>query len=142
MSKRTGGDRGAASPSPEQLPEAELEVLACLLRQGPATAAQIRQSLASFRPLTHGSVLTLLKRLSERGLVTREKSGQGKAFAYRPTRRSSPSFRKVLKRLMERVFGGDPVALVAALLESSPPNPEEVLQIRKMLDELQNREAK
>lgn len=128
--------------SPEDLPHTELEVLACLWNRGTSTAAEIRQSLAPFRPMAHASVLTLLKRLAEKGLVTREKSGRGKAFAYRATRRPQPTYRRLLGRLTERVFGGSSVALVASLLESQTPSQEELHQIRQLLDQLQDREGR
>ena len=123
--------------TPEELPDAELEVLACLWQRGPATAAEIRDWLEPFRPLAHGSVLTLLKRLRERGLVTREKSGRGKAFVFRPTQRPRPAYRRILGRLTRRVFGGDPVTVVASLLESRAPTPAEIRRIRQLLDDLE-----
>ncbi len=137
MNKKSRKEGAVKRPASEHLPDTEMEVLACLWCDGPATAAEIRQSLARFRPMAHGSVLTLLKRLSEKGLVAREKSGQGKAFVYQPTRRPEPTFRRILRKLTQRVFGGDPVALVAALLESQPPSPDQLRQIRQLLDELQ-----
>jgi len=126
----------AAGPptGPEHLPDAELEVLACLWNQGAATAAEVREALAPFRPMAHGSVLTLLKRLGEKGLVAREKAERGKAFVYRPTRRPQPVYRRILDKLIERVFGGSSVALVASLLESRIPDPQEIRQIKLLLE--------
>ena len=137
---RTGKAR--VGPAPERLPDAELEVLACLWNGKDATAGEIRESLARFRPMAHGSVLTLLKRLGEKGLVTRRKSGKGKAYSYRATRRPGPTYRRILANLTDRVFNGNPVTLVAALLESRTPSPEELDQIRQLLDDLQQPERR
>jgi predicted transcriptional regulator len=118
------------------VPDAELEVLACLHRQGKATARDIRESLHSYRPLAHASVLTLLTRLEARGLVSREKGPVGKAFIYVPTQRSKGTARQVLRKLLQRVFHGDGVALVTSLFQTKPPTHEELDRLEKLLGDL------
>lgn len=139
MAKKS--QRPAADPptAPEHLPDAELEVLACLWNRGSATAAEVREALAEFRPMAHGSVLTLLGRLSDKGLVSRAKADKGKAFVYRPTRRPQPVYRRILDQLTQRVFGGDAIALVASLLESRACGPDDIRQIKQLLAELERR---
>src|SRR5215204_516293 len=104
--------------SAPKLPDAEMDVLGCVYRRGEATARQIREDLAVERPMAHGSVVTLLKRLEQRRLLTRRKADAGKAFVYSATRKQSTTVRPVLQRLVNRVFGGDAVALVASLFET------------------------
>lgn len=133
---RTGKRQRESHPTAEHLPDAELEVLACLWNRGETTAAELRQQLADYRPMAHGSVLTLLNRLSQKGLVTREKSGRGKAYLYRAVPKPAPTYRRILRRLTERIFDGNPMALVATLLETYSPNQDELKQIRKLLDDL------
>ena len=122
-------------PQPD-LPPAERDVLACLHRLGDATARQIREALESFRPMAHGSVLTLLKRLEEKGLVAKEKGDTGKAFVYWARRQPRTTFRGLVQQLVQRVFHGDSTALVASLFESKPPTAEEVEKLQRLLDEL------
>src|ERR1051325_2374638 len=115
------------------LPDAELEVLACLQRQGQATAREIRESMESYRPMAHASVLTLLTRLEAKRLVSREKGPVGKAFVYVPTARSRKTGGNVLKRILQRVFHGDGVALVASLFQTKPPTREELNKLEQLL---------
>lgn len=125
------------------LPEAELDVMSCLWKTGPMTAREIREALALRRPLHHASVCTLLRRLEEKQFVSREKSGVGKAFRYRAEKRPAGPARRMLNNLLDRVFGGNGVALVASLLENRPPSKEELEQLQKLLDELkQQKESK
>ena len=133
MAKRS---RKRKLPAPDDLPGAELEVLACLWNRPGATAVEIRDSLHTFRPLTHGSVVTLLKRLSAKSLVTRQKAKRGKAFVYFAAHEAERGYRGILKRLVQRVFGGNSVALVASLLESNTPNAAQLQQIKQLLDNL------
>jgi BlaI family transcriptional regulator, penicillinase repressor len=120
------------------LPDAELEVLACLHRQRQATAREIRESMHRYRPMAHASVLTLLTRLEGKGLVSREKGPVGKAFIYLPTNRSKATPRNVLKRLLQRVFHGDGVALVTSLFQTKPPSHEELDQLEQLLANLRS----
>ncbi|MBI1853366.1 MAG: BlaI/MecI/CopY family transcriptional regulator [Planctomycetes bacterium] len=122
-----------------RLPTAELEVLACLTRHGHATARQMREAMESFRPMAHGSIVTLLGRLEAKGLVTKEKGPVGKAFVYSPTTRRGHTFRGVVRDVVQRVFGGDGVALVASLFETKPPTPAEIEKLQALLDELKSR---
>jgi len=118
------------------LPDAELDVLACLWRAGDGTARQVRETLKPYRPMSHGATVTLLKRLQAKGLLTRAKAAQGKAFVYRPTRGPEPTYRRILRDLKHRLFGGNGLSMVASLLETHPPTAEELDRLQAMLDEL------
>jgi BlaI family penicillinase repressor len=122
-----------------RLPDAELEVLTCLHRRGEATARDIREALWDQRPMAHGSVLTLLGRLERRGLVTRKKGPSGKAFVYLPTGRHTVALRPVMRRLVDRVFAGSPVDLVASLFETRPPTPQELDAIQRLVRDLRRK---
>lgn len=120
----------------ESLPDAELEVLACIWHQGKPTARQIREAMASYRPLAHASVMTLLQRLEDKGWIRRKKGPVGKAFIYEAARKPRVTQRKVVKDLVTRIFGGNSVAMVASLFESRPPTAEQVHELQQLLDGL------
>jgi BlaI family transcriptional regulator, penicillinase repressor len=124
-----------------KLPDAEMEVLTCLHRRGEATAREIREELLSQRPLAHGSVLTLLGRLERKGLVGRRKGPVGKAFIYAPTRQASATVRPLLKRVLNRVFDGNPVSMVASLFETRPPTPREIDELQRLVSDWKKRKA-
>jgi predicted transcriptional regulator len=121
-----------------KVPAAELDVLACLQRMGEATAREIGDALRGYRPMAHGSVVTLLKRLEAKALVTKRKAPIGKAFVYRPTAGVKSTYRDLLKRIRMRVFGGDSVALVASLYESKPPTAAELHELERLLERLRS----
>ena len=125
-----------------QPPDAELDVLACLWRRRRATARQVREALHSYRPMAHGSVVTLLNRLEARGLVARRKGPVGKAFVYRPTRSTRPAYRRIVRNIIKRLFGGDNLEMVSALLNAKVPTSDELDQLQQMLDELRSKRKK
>jgi len=104
----------------EKLPDAELEVLACLWQHREATARQIREIMGDYRPMTHGSMVTLLKRLESKGFVTRS---------------AQPTYRRILRDVVQRIFGGDGVEMVSTFLDTKPPSPRELDQLQRLLDQ-------
>jgi len=117
----------------DRLPDAELDVLSALWRSGEATVRELRASLDATRPMTHGALFTLLRRLEKKGLVVRRKGSVGKAFVYRSRPRPDPSYKKLARRLVERVFGGDRLKLVAALLETRAPSDAELDALQRLI---------
>jgi predicted transcriptional regulator len=120
----------------KNVPTAELEVLACLRQMEQATAREIRERMYAYRPMTHGSVVNLLKRLEAKKLITKKKGPVGKAFIYRPLAATAGIYENLLNRLLNRVFGGDSLALVSSLFETKPPDSRQLEELKKMLEEL------
>ncbi|MBL9138254.1 MAG: BlaI/MecI/CopY family transcriptional regulator [Verrucomicrobiales bacterium] len=123
------------------LPPAERDVLACLHQAGEATARDLREKLEAYRPMSHASVVTLLTRLAAKGLVAKEKGPVGKAFVFRPARRKGSAFRGAVNELVQRVFHGDPITLVASLFEGRAPTTEQVTRLEALLEDLKARQS-
>ena len=139
MGRSSNGPKthGAAA----NLPDTELEVLACLWQAGRATAREVREAMRGYRPMTHGAMATILKRLEGKGLLSRRKGPVGKAFVYEPTQCPEPTYRRLMRDLRDRVFGGSGVTMVASLFETQPPTAEELDTLQRLLDELRRNHA-
>lgn len=123
------------------LPPAELDVLQCLWEADEMTARQAREMLAQRRPLSHSSVCTLLERLSGKGFVTRKKGISGKAFVYKAKIAPNRTRGQVIGGIVDRVFGGSGVDLVASLLETKPLTASEIGQLQCLIDDLKSKHA-
>ncbi len=139
MAKRKAKGAARSKRTPEGLPDAELEVLACLWQKRQATARETREAMAPYRPMTHGAMVTLLKRLEGKGLVSKAKAPVGKAFVYTPTQKPEPVYRRLMRDLHERIFGGSGVKMFASLLEARPPSADELAALQTLLDELRQK---
>ncbi len=126
----------------ERLPDAELEVLACLWLKGEITARQIRDAIEPYRPLAHASVLTLLGRLQTKGLISRRKGNVGKAFVYRATKKPDPTYRQLTGDVLQRIFGGNGVAMVASLFQAKTPTQDEISELEQLLADLKRKKTK
>lgn len=119
-----------------RIPDAEADVLAALFDAQEATARSLREALSRKRPMAHGTVVTLLRRLEARGLVKRRKADQGKAFVYRPAKGHARTFGPGASSLVQRAFGGRPAALVASLFETRPPSSQELDELEQLVEQL------
>ena len=121
-----------------KVPDAERDVLVCLNRLERATVKEIQESLTPVRELDASSVLTLLKRLEVKKLVTKRKADKGKAYVFRPTAASKKACRHLMKDLFQHVFAGDTMAFMASFFETRKPTDAEIEQLKELLDELKS----
>jgi len=111
----------------------QLSVMKALWRVGPATLGEIHAALAEEgRALAPTTVATLLQRLGTQGWVKHKKRGQ--KFEYRALIAEKEAADGVLKRMLSAFFGGKVSALAAQLLESEDLSPEELQEMRRLIE--------
>ena len=116
--------------------DSELEVLKVLWAHGPNTVRNVSSILESQgRTWAYTTVLTMLHRLRDKGVVVAEKVGNADRFEAALSRDNV--VREQLSHLMGR-FGEEGVApLMLALVENNRFTPEEIEVFRRMLDRLE-----
>ncbi len=127
--KKKKGTKSASS----NIPNAELDVLSCVWQEGPVTARRIREMMMKYRPMAHGSVVTLLTRLEDKNLVGKKKGPVGKAFLFSSKRDPAPTHRKLAKEMLSRVFAGNVASMVTSLFEAETPTQDELAAIQKLV---------
>ena len=112
--EHTGQSR-AAGPrhSILDLAPLELECLSVLWPMGEGTVRDIHRALAASRPRAYTTVLTIMDRLEQKGIVTRRKVG--KAFHYQARLSAEEARLKAVEKIVEGFFDGSPEALAAHL---------------------------
>jgi predicted transcriptional regulator len=124
-------DRGAR----KRPTDAELEILQILWEKGEATVREVHEELAKRRHTGYTTVLKTMQIMADKGIVDRDE--QGKAHVYRPTQTAETSRRGLVGDLIERAFGGSASQLVMHALSAKQSSPEELAEIRKLLDSLE-----
>jgi predicted transcriptional regulator len=91
----------------------ELECLSVLWPLGEGTVRDIHGALAAARPRAYTTVMTIMDRLAQKGIVERRKVG--KAFHYRARLSAEEARGKAVEKIVEGFFDGSRAALAAHL---------------------------
>ena len=110
--------------------DAELAILRVLWSRGPSTVRQV--AAAMDREGGYTTVLKLLQIMAEKGLVTRDESAR--THIYAPAYTEDQTQRQLVMDLVERAFDGSAAKLVLQALASKKATPEELDEIRKLLN--------
>ena len=115
---------------------AELEIMRVLWKLGPATAKDVQSRMPKGKDPAYSTVITLLQRMEAKGAVTHTKSGQGKAFVFHPALKPEQARKLALRTGVKRYFQNDPVPVFATLVENRKLKPDEIEQLRDILNKI------
>lgn len=122
----------AAPPRPT---DAELAILRVLWRRGASTVKDVHEELARSSPTGYTTTLKQLQIMAEKGLVTRDESQRAHLYVARLPEEQTQ--KQLVGDLLDRAFDGSAARLVLRALSSRPSTPEELAEIRELLDELE-----
>lgn len=115
--------------------DAELDLLKVLWEHGPCTVGQVHALLKDDPPRGYTTILKLMQIMAEKRLVTRDE--KHRAHVYRAAMSNVQIRRQYLRHVLTRVFDNSTGKLVAQALAARPVSPEELAEIRLMLDEME-----
>ena len=118
--------------------ELEMQVLGVLWERGPRTVRDVQAALSDGKDRAYTTVLTVLQVMERKGLVAHTRDGL--ANVYRPLVTQDETVRPVLKTLLNNIFAGDPARVVQALVDSAEVSPDDLKQMRRIIDQA-SREA-
>src|SRR5919201_1045574 len=110
--------------------DGELAILRVLWARGPSTVREVAEALK--REDAYTTVLKLLQIMTEKGLVRRDESSR--THVYEAACSQDQTERQLVTDLMDRVFGGSAAKLVLQALAATRASPEELAEIRRLLD--------
>jgi predicted transcriptional regulator len=124
---------GAMSESKLPRPtDSELGILRVLWERGPSTVREVHEVLQDGGGYT--TVLKLMQIMTEKGLVVRDESQRAHVYSARATQEKTQ--RQLVTDLVERAFGGSPAQLAMQALSTKKTSPEELAELRRLLDSL------
>jgi len=89
----------------------ELDCMNALWRLGEATVRDIHGALATTRPRAYTTIMTILDRLTQKGVVERQKAGR--AWLYKANLSADQARTHAVARLVEGFFQGSTEALAS-----------------------------
>jgi BlaI family penicillinase repressor len=112
--------------------DAELAILRVLWARGPSTVRQVHEVLSRERPAAYTTALKLLQIMTDKGLVSRDERDRSHVYQARLT--EAQTQRQLVRDLLDRAFGGSAAKLVMQALAARRASPEELLEIRRLID--------
>lgn len=117
----------------------ELDVMSALWALGEGTVNDVRDRVDPL--LAYTSVSTMIRTLELKGYVA-HKRGDGKTHIYYPLIEPDKAGESALGRVLDKVFGGSPIKLLAHLVERRKLSDAERTRMRELLRQARSRKRK
>lgn len=117
---------------------AEMEILGLLWEHGPSTVREIHSASGSETGYT--STLKILQNMADKGFVLRDESNR--SHVYRARDEADDMQRSLVRDLLKKAFGGRPQKLVMHAISEENVSPEEIAEIRNLLNQMEKKQTK
>ena len=119
--------------------EAELELLRVLWDRGSSTVREIHEASGDEKETGYTTTLKILQNMAAKGLVQRDETKR--SHVYSAALKAEQTQRQLVRDLLHRAFGGSPAQLVVQALSEKKATPEELAEIRRLLDGMDKPES-
>src|SRR5437868_10929839 len=111
--------------------ERELDILKILWDRGESTVREVYEELRPRLPIVQNTVQAFLRTMEEKGLVRHRL--QGRTFIYQPVPRREETKKRLVSRVLQRVFDGAMDQLVQSVLSLRQPTAEELSRLEELI---------
>jgi predicted transcriptional regulator len=113
-----------------RLTQRELDIMSVLWELGEATVNEVRDRVDP--DLAYTSISTMIRMLEMKGYVS-HKRGEGKAHVYFPVIDAEKAGESALGRVLDKIYGGSPIKLLAHLVDQRKLSEKELSRMRDLL---------
>jgi BlaI family penicillinase repressor len=112
------------------LTQRELDIMSVLWELGEATVTEVRDRVDP--SLAYTSISSMIRTLELKGYVSHRR-GEGKTHVYFPAIDAETAGESALGRLLDKVYGGSPIKLLAHLVDQKRLSEKELTRMRELL---------
>ena len=112
------------------LTQRELDIMSVLWELGEATVTEVRDRVDP--NLAYTSISTMIRTLEMKGYVSHRR-GEGKTHVYFPVIDPETAGASALGRVLDKIYGGSPIKLLAHLMERRRLSDKELARMRDLL---------
>ena len=112
------------------LTQRELDIMSVLWELGEATATEVRDRIDP--SLAYTSISSMIRTLEIKGYVAHRR-GEGKTHVYFPKIEAEAAGESALGRVLDKIYGGSPIKLLAHLVEQRKLSESELVRMRDLL---------
>ena len=113
------------------LGDLESEVMKQVWKQPGSAARQVQKELAEERPLAYTTIVTILDRLYQKGLLTRARDG--KAFRYSPSISREEFNKAVTRDVLQGLLKEDSRPIISTFVDLVSTEPELLSQLEELI---------
>ena len=125
---------GSVTKKSNELGELQLAVMTVLWTCKQATVHEVLAMLPGERRPAYTTVLTVLRNLEGKGMVTHEQIAGSRMHRYRPLTSAHDARENILVDVLNRLFAGSPAMLIKHLLQTEGFTLTEIKEIRQALE--------
>ncbi len=114
------------------LGDLQLAIMRILWDRGRATVNDVHQALLEERGLAPTTIATMLKKMEAKGVVDHDV--EGRQFIYRALVREEDVTRTMVGDLVQRLYGGDALAMVNHLINERDFDASELADLKAMIE--------
>ena len=104
--------------------------MSVLWELGEATVTEVRDRVDP--NLAYTSISSMIRTLEIKGYVSHRR-GEGKTHVYFPAIDAEAAGESALGRVLDKIYGGSPIKLLAHLMEQNRPSDKELARMRDLL---------
>jgi BlaI family penicillinase repressor len=114
----------------------ELDIMSVLWELGEATATEVRDKIDP--DLAYTSISSMIRTLELKGYVSHRR-GEGKTHVYFAVIDAETAGESALGRVLNKIYGGSPIKLLAHLVEQRRLSEKELARMRDLLKRTKKR---
>jgi BlaI family transcriptional regulator, penicillinase repressor len=112
------------------LTKRELDIMSVLWELGEATANEVRDRVDP--NLAYTGISSMIRTLETKGYVSHRR-GEGKTHVYFPVIEPEAAGESALGRVLDKIYGGSPIKLLAHLVDQRRLSEKELARMRELL---------
>ena len=112
------------------LTKRELDIMSVLWELGEATATEVRDRVDP--NLAYTGISSMIRTLETKGYVSHRR-GEGKTHVYFPAIEPEAAGESALGRVLDKIYGGSPIKLLAHLVDQHRLSEKELARMRDLL---------
>ena len=116
--------------------ESEHQILQVLWSLGPSTVRQVNDEINKEKETGYTTTLKLMQIMSEKGLVDRDTSTRTHVYSASVSQKETRN--NLLQEFLNNTFQGSAMSLVLQTLGNHSASKEELAEIKKLIDKLEN----
>lgn len=116
--------------------ESEMEILQVIWELGPSSVREVHNVLSETKDSGYTTTLKLMQIMNEKGLLIR--NDEAKSHIYSSAIKKESVQKQVVSKMINGLFKGSPAKLVMHALGNHRASKEEILEIKKYLDEMES----